>query len=110
MPLDRLAEIGQLLDSTIEDEEIAGFAIDSKNIKKGDLFFALRGKKFDGHHFLNEVHNRGAIAAVVEKSYQGPTFGLKLIRVSDVVHALQLLAKAFHKKHPRKVIAVTGSV
>lgn len=110
MPLDRLMEIGEILQGNVTDEEVKGFAIDSKKVKKGDLFFALRGSKFDGHHFLNEVQNKGSVGAVVENSYKGPSFGLQLIRVPDVVFAMHDLARAFHKKHKRKIIGVTGSV
>lgn len=86
-----------------------GYAIDSRLVEKGDIFFALKGKKFDGHAFLKDVAERGAIAAVVEKSYGGDNFGLQLIRVDDVVKTLQELAKEEQAKRKGLVIGITGS-
>lgn len=84
------------------------FAIDSRQVQKGSLFFALPGEKFDGHQFLDEVSRKGAYGAVVKIGYMGPDFGLKLAYVSDVKLALQELAKK--TKRPEKVVAITGSM
>jgi UDP-N-acetylmuramoyl-tripeptide--D-alanyl-D-alanine ligase len=110
MQLTHLSEIGEILGIATEEAEIDGFAIDSKQVKKGHLFFALRGKKFDGHKFLNEVALKGGVAAVVDKDYKGGSFGLKLIRVPNVVEAIQKLAGAVHAKRKGTVIAITGSI
>lgn len=82
--------------------------VDSR--KKGDLFFALPGAKQDGHQFLKEVKEKGAVAAVVHKSYQGPHFGLELLPVADVLEALQNLARLCLRQMKPQVVAVTGSM
>lgn len=82
--------------------------IDSRT--KGDLFFALQGKRSDGHDFLQDVAKRGAIAAIVRKSYAGPSFGLKLIRVDNVVESLHYLAKIAIAKLQPRIVAITGSM
>jgi len=86
------------------------FASDSKKIEKGDVFVALKGLRVDGHSFLEEVAQKGAVAALVSRNYSGPDFGLILIHVDDVIFSLQKLAKRWREVHNPRVIAVTGSV
>lgn len=110
MQLINLREVGEILGRPIDEAPIDGFAIDSKQVKKGNVFFALQGKKFDGHKFLSEVALKGGVAAVVSQEYRGGAFGLKLIRVTDVIQTLQKLAQAVHAKRQGTVIAITGSI
>lgn len=88
---------------------VLGYQIDSRLIKKGDLFFAIRGAKFDGHDFLCDIAKQGAIGAVVNKSYKGPNFGLELLLVDSVDDSLRLLAKHSLSLTDQKVIGITGS-
>ncbi len=106
----RLAELGECLQLPVEDRSISGHAIDSRQVKAGDVFFALKGEKFDGHDFLKEVAAKGAVAAVVEESYRGESAGLSLLKVSDVTKALQELAKYLQARRQQKIVAVTGSL
>ncbi|MDX8430361.1 MAG: Mur ligase family protein [Candidatus Algichlamydia australiensis] len=85
-------------------------AIDSRQVRPGMTFFALKGEKVDGHSFLEEAAKRGAVKAIVEEGYQGPDFGMELASVSDVEEELQRQAKEFRKKIQAKVVGVTGSV
>ena len=89
---------------------ISGAAVDSRLLKKGDLFFALPGSNKDGHEFLQEVALKGACSAVVNQNYRGDNYGLELIFVADVLEALQWVATQVLKSVPCKIIAVTGSV
>ncbi len=102
--------VGETIGYACEDHLITGFAFDSREVEPGFLFFALRGNKFDGHDFIGEVGKKGAVAAVVEKSYQGETGGMVLLRVDDVVAALQKLAMEVQKSRKQRIIAVTGSL
>jgi UDP-N-acetylmuramoyl-tripeptide--D-alanyl-D-alanine ligase len=106
----RLAEIGEALKLSVEDRPITGFAIDSRQVKVGDLFFALQGAKFNGHDFLKEVAGKGAVAAVVEAGFRGESGGLVLLRVDDVPRAMQELARLSQAKREQRVVAVTGSL
>src|SRR5579883_2785720 len=90
--------------------EVKGFAYDSRSVERGDLFFALPGATYDGHQFLKEVAAKGAVGSVVSKDYQGPNFGLQLLRVDQVIEALHKLAQAVQQSRPSRVIGVTGSV
>lgn len=96
----------------IKDKEkrITGYAVDSRLVKAGELFFALPGAKVDGHEYLKDVAALNASAAVVSKKYSGPDFGLSLIRVHDVLETFQKLARNHVKASNAKIIAITGSV
>ncbi len=89
---------------------IRSFCQNSLEVERGDVFFALPGKKVAGSSFLQEVAARGAVAAVVPKEYQGDNFGLFLFHSENVLLSLQELAKSSHEKNCRRVVGVTGSV
>ena len=88
-----------------------GYSIDSRTVQPGELFFAVKGERLDGHDFVEQALRRGAIAAVVEKGqlarYSNPT---GLLAVDDTLVALQTLATAVRKMWGKTAIAVTGSM
>ncbi len=88
---------------------VRGVCIDSRKVKKGDLFIAVKGPRFDGHDFVHTALQSGAVAAVVSKSgRQLPSRG-SIIRVDDTVRALGWIARAYRRRFSIPVIAVTGS-
>lgn len=89
---------------------VTGAAIDSRKLMPGDLFFALPGNRVDGHEFLEKAAELGASAAVVREDYRGESYGLPVLRVPDVLLALQDLARKTLEKRTTKVIAITGSL
>jgi UDP-N-acetylmuramoyl-tripeptide--D-alanyl-D-alanine ligase len=99
------------------DELATGYSIDSRTIRPGEVFFAVRGERMDGHDFVTQALEKGAIAAVVSKeklamltahvAASAPTS--TLIPVDDALLALQLLAQAVRRLWERPLIAVTGS-
>lgn len=108
-----LHEIIRYLNLPISNQniEITGYAIDSRCIKSGDLFFALKGMKSDGHDYLYSAKEKGAIAAVIESDYSGPIpENLEILRVVNVKRQLQQLAKAVAATLQGQVIAITGSL
>ncbi len=82
---------------------------DSRALKPGDLFFALRGERFDGHAFVSEAVRRGALGAVVEGDVGAVPEGFALLRVTQVLDALQKIAGHYRQTLPLKVVAITGS-
>jgi UDP-N-acetylmuramoyl-tripeptide--D-alanyl-D-alanine ligase len=83
---------------------------DSRRIQRGDLFFALRGDRFDGHAFLAEVARKGAAAAVVEQHVKLAEFpAFSLLQVDDTRKALGRLAAAERSAFDFPVVAVCGS-
>ncbi|MDB2614055.1 Mur ligase family protein [Chlamydiales bacterium] len=85
-------------------------AFDSRKVQKGSLFFALPGKKVDGHQFLKEAQKNGATEAVVSTLYKGPDHGLILTRVNDPLKKMQSLARDLIYERNVRIIAITGSV
>jgi UDP-N-acetylmuramoyl-tripeptide--D-alanyl-D-alanine ligase len=108
IPLSQVAQVFSLPQPS--SELISGYQIDSRLVGPGDLFFALKGEKTDGHFFLKEVKAKGAIAAVVSKNYQGPDFGLTLFPVDDPTLSLADLARYFLSSNTSKIVGITGSV
>jgi len=79
---------------------------DTRHIREGSLFFALRGEKFDGNAFAREAITKGAAYAIVsDPTLQGPEF----IQVADTLKTLQQLAKEHRQHLDIPVIGITGS-
>src|SRR5439155_12512034 len=82
--------------------------VDSRKAGRGDLFFALKGERVDGHEFVADAARRGATGAIVERAVDAPIMQYVL---PDALAALQELARKRRAARPRlKVIGVTGSV
>jgi UDP-N-acetylmuramoyl-tripeptide--D-alanyl-D-alanine ligase len=86
---------------------ISGWSIDSRTVARGDLFFAIKGERLDGHDFVDSVLAKGAVAAVV--SEVGPAANGPLLLVEDTLRALQSLANWARRFWGRPIVAVTGS-
>ncbi|MDP8269501.1 MAG: UDP-N-acetylmuramoyl-L-alanyl-D-glutamate--2,6-diaminopimelate ligase [Candidatus Tenebribacter davisii] len=80
---------------------------DSRTIKANSLFFALKGKNFDGHDYVDNILKIENCWAVVDMDYKSNS--TKLIRVKDTLEALALLAKVYKQHFDLTTIAVTGS-
>ncbi len=104
-------EIAELIGSkTVLGNRISGFAVDSRKVVPQGLFFAMKGEKVDGHDFLEEARDKGAIAAVVSKGFERKVEGLELIVVQDVLESLKKLARVKAAEENTRCIAITGSV
>ena len=108
----KLQEVIQIISGKVGDfpqealgRDITGYSIDSRTIREGELFFAIKGEVHDGHKFVAEVLAKGAIAVVVSDIEAGD----RLIQVADTLIALQHLASAMVKDWRGKLVAVTGS-
>lgn len=97
---------GELLSGGVNG--FTGVSIDSRTIKDGELFFALKGERFDGHDFLKEALEKGG-GAVVNSIPARLTDDKVLIMVKDTVMALQDLAHFWRKRLGARVVAITGS-
>ncbi len=84
---------------------------DTRSLQPGELFVALRGENFDGHHFLAMAAEKGAIAAIVDTAYIPPAAPpLPLLQVPDTLVAYQAIAHWWRHQFQIPVIAITGSV
>lgn len=82
---------------------------DSRALKPGDLFVALRGDNFDGHTFIAQAAQLGAAGAIVEKAPTGLPKEFGLVEVVDSLKALQSLAGNYRQTLTVKVVGITGS-
>lgn len=82
---------------------------DTRQLRKGALFVALRGERFDGHEFLSRAARKGALGAVVEEGVVLPDLDLEWFVVSDTARALGDLARYYRRRCAARVIGVTGS-
>ena len=90
--------------------EINSVCTDSRAAKAGDLFFAIKGEKFDGHDFINEIAAKGAAAVVVEKKKLPAKLpACAVLAVDDVRVAFGKFATAYRRQFDLPVIAVGGS-
>jgi UDP-N-acetylmuramoyl-tripeptide--D-alanyl-D-alanine ligase len=112
LPLSRIAELvsGSTTGATPAGSVATGYSIDSRTIRPGELFFAVKGEKMDGHDFVQHALENGAVAAVVSREKQARfASSLPLIAVEDTLVALQTLATAVRRLWGKPLIAVTGS-
>ncbi|MBF8301598.1 MAG: murF [Acidobacteria bacterium] len=89
--------------------DIGNIAIDTRTLRSGDFFVALRGLRWDAHDFVAEAFEKGAIGAIVERGREGPPRDAAVVEVDDTTRALQDLAHAVRKASGTRVIAITGS-
>src|SRR5258708_4815038 len=90
-----------------------GYSIDSRTVVQGELFFAVRGERFDGHNFVAAAVERGAVAAVVSRArvatLPDAALAIPLLIAEDPLTALQALATHVRRIWGKRVVAVTGS-
>lgn len=91
------------------DAAVTRVCIDSRTLRPGDLFWAIRGRNHDGHAFVEEAHRKGAAACVVERAAAARMTG-RLIAVDDTLRALGDFARWYRHQRETLIIGVTGSV
>jgi UDP-N-acetylmuramoyl-tripeptide--D-alanyl-D-alanine ligase len=84
-----------------------GYSIDSRTVKPGELFFAVKGPRFDGHQFVSQAFEKKVAGVVVEQPSPGASGAV--IRVSSTIGALQNLARDVRRRWGMPIIGVTGS-
>ncbi|MFQ5662489.1 MAG: UDP-N-acetylmuramoyl-tripeptide--D-alanyl-D-alanine ligase [Terriglobia bacterium] len=93
-------------------KQLTGFSIDSRTVRPGEAFIAIKGPRHDGHDFVRQALERGAVVAVVSEERRmtyPPELFKKLIGVLDTFQALQQLARFARRDWGRAVIGITGS-
>ena len=122
-----LDEISKAVSGTLQGSgnvKVRGYSIDSRTLNAGELFFAIKGPRFDGHQFVAQAFQKGAAAVVIEEDLrpspgapaahpssptgrrqgEGPT-----IRVPSTLEALQTLARDVRRRWGMTIVGVTGS-
>lgn len=101
--------VGRLLGTrATEEAEFTSISTDTRTMAPGALYVALEGRRFDGHDFLEEARDRGALGAVVRRG--SPAVGrLIVFEVDDPLEALGMLARSRRREIGGPVIGVTGT-
>jgi UDP-N-acetylmuramoyl-tripeptide--D-alanyl-D-alanine ligase len=111
MPLWTAQEAAAATGGTVQGDWVAaGLSMDTRTIKPGDVYIALRGDVTDGHKFAAEALRKGAVAVIVDHIPDGLDMAAPMVRVEDTFKALQNLGRAARARCGGKMIAVTGSV
>jgi UDP-N-acetylmuramoyl-tripeptide--D-alanyl-D-alanine ligase len=110
LTLSKIAELISAAGKFAPEEVAEGYSIDSRSVEPGQLFFAVKGERLDGHDFVEQALGKGAAAAVVRKDQLGRyPRKVGLLAVDDTLVALQTLATAVRKLWGKALVAVTGS-
>lgn len=103
-PLEKLLTDSGLVPQIAANPEIQGLSYDSRRIRPGDLFFAIKGVHSDGHEHLEDARQRGAAAVVVERDVKT---SLPVVQVNSVLGAMSKISDAFYGK-PSEVLPIIG--
>lgn len=98
---------GELLKGD-RDKWVSGISTDSRQINKGDLFIALKGDKFDGHNFIEEVIKKGGCGVIISQEVKSILPDIT-IKVKDTLVALGKLAAYYRQKFKIPIVGITGS-
>ena len=92
------------------DRQVTGYSIDSRSVRSGDLFFAVRGPRHDGHDYIEAALEKGAAAAVAEECWAESHLGVEpVVAVHDPPDSLRRLAQQCRGRWDGQVVGVTGS-
>ncbi len=111
MSIFQIAEFaGAVVSSGDGKRFIDKISTDSRTLKRGELFVALRGENFDGHNFVESAAKAGAAGAIVDSTWKGKVpENFALILAEDPLQAYQKLAANYRRSLSLKVVAITGS-
>jgi UDP-N-acetylmuramoyl-tripeptide--D-alanyl-D-alanine ligase len=110
LPLSKIAEFISGGGEFDRESVAQGYSIDSRTVQPGEVFFAVKGEKMDGHDFVEQSIRKGAIAAIIRKDQRSRfAANAPLISVDDTLIALQMLATAVRRLWAKPLVGVTGS-
>jgi UDP-N-acetylmuramoyl-tripeptide--D-alanyl-D-alanine ligase len=109
-----LAEIAQACggkyvgDESLKNTSVTSVERDSRAVKEGSLFLAIKGGRVDGHDFIEKCYDSGAVCAICEKAPEAPS--KPYILVDSTLVAVKKIARAYREKFDIPVVGVSGSV
>jgi UDP-N-acetylmuramoyl-tripeptide--D-alanyl-D-alanine ligase len=104
----RLSEAAVLLEGTLQgdDASFSALSTDTRQLREGELFIALRGPNFNGHDFIAQARRKGACAALVQHRVDD---ALAQLQVVDTLRALGQLGSVWRQRFAGRLVALTGS-
>ena len=91
----------------LKNLKITGLSLNSKDIKKGFIFFAIKGSKFNGEKYIDEAIKKGAKLIVCSNKYKFKQKKINTIKTNNVRDFLSEITSNFYKLKPKNLIAVT---
>lgn len=107
----QLDEIAKAVGGTLDgpgNVKVRGYSIDTRTLNPGELFFAVKGPRFDGHEFVKQAIEKQAAGAVVSSPAESAA-NFSVVRVGSTLDALQDLARAVRRRWGQPIVGVTGS-
>ena len=89
--------------------KIKGLAIDSRDVKKGFIFFAIKGNKLNGENYINKAIQNGAILIICAESCKFYNPEINIIKTKKIRNYVSEIASKFYKLKPKNIIVVTGT-
>lgn len=104
-----LSKVGHITVDGSQDCDIKSISYDSRHVEPGSLFVALRGEKVDGHRYIEQAVEKGAVAVVTQQDV--PKINATVVRVNETHRALAECAAAFYQNpsHYMKMVGITGT-
>lgn len=99
----------ELLDKNFNDTIVSGVCIDSRNVKENNLFVPIKGLNTNGHKYIKNAIENGAVATLWNKDEPNPPTNIGVILVDDTVKSIQDLAVSYRNMLSAKFIGITGS-
>ena len=104
-----LKKIVKNLPTEIKNFKISGLAVDSKKVKKGNIFFAIKGNNFNGENFIEEAIKKGSRVIVCSSTSRYINKKVLVIKTADIKSYLSYVCSKFYFLKPKNIIAVTGT-
>lgn len=95
-------------DESLKNTKITSVERDSRQVKNGSLFLAIKGERVDGHDFIEKCFAQGAVCALCEKAPENAT--KPCIVVPSTLDAVKKIGRAYREKFDIPVIGISGSV
>ena len=89
--------------------KVKGLATNSKKVKKGYIFFAIKGNRLNGEKFINEATKKGASVIICSKNCKYKNKSILVLKTSNIRYLLSEISSKYYKLKPKNIIAVTGT-
>ena len=93
----------------LKNLKIKGLAQNSKDVKKGFIFFAIKGNKLNGEHYIDHAIKKGAVIIICSKNCKFKNTKISILKIKKIRNYLSEISSKFYKLKPKNIIAVTGT-
>ena len=94
---------------SLESLKIKGLALNSKDVKKGFIFFAIRGNNTNGENYINQAIRNGAVLIICQKNCKFIDNKVNIIKTNEIRKLISKITAKFYKLKPKNIFVVTGT-